>query len=450
MGIGLFNAITGNTYAEIEDSAGNRKKVLTQPLTNYNIVVFDQQLKNNSSVYFINTNVIRDKKYDDANVTGTGFTFCNKKQSQAVDATFSFSQKFSNTDSLLNTFSDLMGYKYFVGTRRISGKFQWGISQTMINRTFDSRDLGYYIVNNQLKNRAYVAFNVYEPTKTYRQTYNTLTFDYMLNPVTGKMIPGTQVSFDNYTEFLNYWTLTAGGLIAPFKSFDYNEPRVSGRYSRSFGMFYVYAGFNSNTRRAVALNCNLTIGNFIGRFLGENYILTPGIRYRVNDRLTFKYNMEYNWDPQNFGFANFDEYGNSIYGSRKMFTLTNTLNAKYIFKNDMSLSVNARHYWNTCSYRHYFVLQENGDYTATDTYSENNDFNYNVFNIDLVYLWQFAPGSSLSFVYKNAIETQSSAIIHDISDNFLQTLESPQTNSISLKVLYYLDYQYLRKYSRKA
>ena len=74
MGIGVFNAITDNTYATIKDSAGNSRKVLTEPFTNFNVLVVDQQLKNNSNFYIINTNVIRDKHYDDANVTGSGFT----------------------------------------------------------------------------------------------------------------------------------------------------------------------------------------------------------------------------------------------------------------------------------------------------------------------------------------------------------------------------------------
>ena len=79
LGIGVFNAVTDNMYAAVKDSLGNKREMLTEPLSNYNIVVFDQQLKNSSSVYFINTNVIRSKKWDDANVSGTGFELYDKK-----------------------------------------------------------------------------------------------------------------------------------------------------------------------------------------------------------------------------------------------------------------------------------------------------------------------------------------------------------------------------------
>ena len=43
MGIGLFNAVTDNTYATIEDEKGNKRRVLTEPLTNFSVMVFDQK-----------------------------------------------------------------------------------------------------------------------------------------------------------------------------------------------------------------------------------------------------------------------------------------------------------------------------------------------------------------------------------------------------------------------
>ncbi|RYD71722.1 MAG: hypothetical protein EOP55_20085, partial [Sphingobacteriales bacterium] len=48
-GVGIFNAITNSMQTEVEDANGNLREVETQPLTNYNILVFDQSLKNNSS-----------------------------------------------------------------------------------------------------------------------------------------------------------------------------------------------------------------------------------------------------------------------------------------------------------------------------------------------------------------------------------------------------------------
>ena len=139
--------------------------------------------------------------------------------------------------------------------------------------------------------------------------------------------------------------------------------------------------------------------------------------------------------------------GDPVFGARILNTYIQTLTAKYIFKNDLSLSLNTRHYWNTGRYRFYYHLLDNGLLSENTTYAGNDNFSYNAFNIDAVFSWQFSPGSIFSIVYKNAIETSEQVIPKNYPDNFNGTLQSPQTNSISLKVLYYLDYQRLKKKS---
>jgi hypothetical protein len=85
LGIGVFNAISGNTWAEVEDSiTGVQRKVLTQGFTNYNMLVFDQGLKNNSYFDLLNTNYYGPGTGFCANVTGTDFKFANKKYTYAL------------------------------------------------------------------------------------------------------------------------------------------------------------------------------------------------------------------------------------------------------------------------------------------------------------------------------------------------------------------------------
>ena len=54
------------------------RKVTTEPFTNYNVFVLDQQFNKNSSVSLINTNVTRNGHYRDANVTAALFSLSNK------------------------------------------------------------------------------------------------------------------------------------------------------------------------------------------------------------------------------------------------------------------------------------------------------------------------------------------------------------------------------------
>ena len=59
------------------------------------------------------------------------------------------------------------------------------------------------------------------------------------------------------------------------------------------------------------------------------------------------------------------------------------------------------------------------------------------------YAWRFAPGSEISVVWKNVIERDQDIILPSYFENLDKTIGYPQTNSLSVKLIYYLDYMYL-------
>ena len=124
--MGVFNALSNDVYATVRDSVDGRERdVLTQPFSNYNIMVLDQSLKNNSYVSLINTNVTRWGSTYDANVTGGLFRFANKKNSYAVDGRVVYSRRRGTGFGSETRIDDQNGYKYQVGISKISGNFTW-------------------------------------------------------------------------------------------------------------------------------------------------------------------------------------------------------------------------------------------------------------------------------------------------------------------------------------
>ncbi len=129
LGIGVFNAISAETEATIENiESGEKRKVTTSPLTNYNIMVLDQNLKNNSYVSLINTNVLRRGDDYEANVTGTRFSFRNKAQSYAFNGRAAVSQKYFPTTTDL-------GHAYFAEISKTSGPVQWELGYSVTATT---------------------------------------------------------------------------------------------------------------------------------------------------------------------------------------------------------------------------------------------------------------------------------------------------------------------------
>ena len=103
-----------------------------------------------------------------------------------------------------------------------------------------------------------------------------------------------------------------------------------------------------------------------------------------------------------------------------------------------------RHYWSPVDYDDNFFLL-NYDGTLTDHgYSSNEDLNLNIWNFDLNYSWEFAPGSQLSVLYRNSIFDENDNSDSSFFTNVGTMFEKPLFNQLSFKLIYYLDYNKLK------
>ncbi|MBU6123088.1 DUF5916 domain-containing protein [Hymenobacter siberiensis] len=129
----------------------------------------------------------------------------------------------------------------------------------------------------------------------------------------------------------------------------------------------------------------------------------------------------------------------------------NVATVAYTFTNRMSFTLRLRHYTSNVRYLDFTTLGKNAEEQSA-AYQLNRDNTYNAFNVDAVYSWWFAPGSQISVVWKNAGSTylQANEATPQFFDNFNNTINTPHNNSLSVKVLYYLDYLALRKGSGRV
>jgi hypothetical protein len=145
------------------------------------------------------------------------------------------------------------------------------------------------------------------------------------------------------------------------------------------------------------------------------------------------------------GFVDLSENKDSIvFAKRDVSTLINTFSTSYIINNKTSLSLRARHYWSGVENNQFFLLQSNGLLTNNSEYSENQDQNYNAFTVDMIFRWIFAPGSELSLAWKTASYSNENKVVYNYMSNF-QNAWLNQINSLSLKVLYYIDVNSFKK-----
>lgn len=449
LGVGVFNGVTKNMYATIKDSVtGEKREVLTDPLTNYNVLVLDQNLKNNSYVTLVNTNVTRGGSVYDANVTKGMFKLNDKSNDFSFEAGGALSQLYF-VDSLS------LGHSIDFAFEKNGGNLKYGIDYFEESDTYDPNDLGFLYNNNSRGGSAFVGYKVYDPYWRFLNTWSELEVEYerLYNP---DEFTTLGITGEVGATWRNFLTTGMFYRIDPVEIYDFFEPRVEGRFYAMQSSNNIGGFFSSDYRKAVALDIsgNFRKFNTKGRYR-LNFRVAPRVRF--SDKFSMRYSLSRSGFVEDEGAAiDLDGEGtivNSdiIFGKRNQTTYTNLLSASYIFTNRMGLTLRVRHYWSKVEYNSFHVLDEKGhlspsNYVGEDLLGESlHNTNFNAFSVDMAYRWVFAPGSELSLVFKSNLTASDNDVARSYAGNFKNTLESAQTKSISLKLLYYIDYLSLKK-----
>ncbi|MEI7724146.1 MAG: DUF5916 domain-containing protein [Bacteroidota bacterium] len=441
LGIGVFNAMSANTWATIEDTVtGESRQVLTQGFTNYNTFVLDQNLKNNSYIDFLNTNYFMPTEGYTANVTGTSFKFANKKYTYALIGDGFVSQKYYSHHA-----PDL-GYHYALSYGKIAGNFRFTYSQLLETDTYDPNDMGFNVINNRSHNNLSMQYNIYEPFWKVLNWYNYGQVSYK-TLYDGLKYTSLEFIFESNTTTVKHLTMGANTNFAPIASHDYYEPRADGwmYVSPAYGSLNYWISTDYRKKFAIDMSLN---GYIAPKIKSSGYGFTIEPRYRISDRILLLYHFYYENIQNDIGYVDQiqDTSGNlNIYfGRRDRQSITNILEANYMITSAMSIDLRARHYWVSAPYYSFSILRRDGSLQPA-SYPSDPDVNYNLFNLDLTYIWNFAPGSQISIMWKNAINTFDNNIEKGFFRDFRKTITSPASNSFSIRILYYLDALYFKK-----
>ncbi len=443
LAVGFFNAVAGETHATIHNyETDENRQFMTAPLTNYNVFILDQNLKNNSTLSLTNTSVIRQgADYYDANVTAATFDIKNKKQSYGVYGDYALSQKFYNDQD-----TD-QGYRYNIGVEKLTGNLNYGAYHEAKSKSFDSNDLGFNRSSNNHEYGLWANYSIYEE---FWNKFNRANFWFNYTQIhlhDPRVYTSSFINFGFWTQDKNFRQYNMWFNIIP-KNDDYFEPRTDGYFVDVPLNYNAGLYLSTDNRKKFRIG-----GSLFGFNVAEKDRYGYGIRinprYRFNDKFTVQLSTYIEQYLNSNGWVDFGENDEPIFGKRNRENITNVLSADYTLSDKMGLTFRLRHYWIKVLYNEYYGLDDNGQFINTD-YSEDQSFNFDLFNIDLNYRWRFAPGSDLFLVWKNNIAgsyLQSDTTLDDI--NYLKGVKGlnqlPQENSFSVRVVYYVDYLNIQK-----
>jgi hypothetical protein len=414
--------------------------------------VFDQNLKNNSFVSIINTNILRNGNTYDANVTGFQFDLRNKKNSYSLAGSGAYNVKMGGIYKQDEVNDD--GFTQQLSLSKISGKWTYSTGYYLESDTYDPTDMGFLQANNSIGYYASGAFRQFTPFGRFNSFNSNIYFNYnqLYNPNT---FTDFSIETDSYLNTKKFTTYNLNTVISPVRGYDYFEPRTPGMTFRTYTYNQIGGWISTDYRKPIALD----LGAWTSKYENEgrhifNWRVAP--RFRVNDHLFITYVYSKQQHFNDLGYATRDESSNPIFGRRDVISHTNVLTVNYAFNPIMTASCRVRHYWGFSKYKEFYNLKQDGYLEPSDyvgfvndngdiTEYSNADRSFNSFTVDLVYRWIFTPGSEISIVWKNAIINSDfgDPVPTNLGDDIDYTFRLPQSNSISLKVLYFLDYNSL-------
>jgi hypothetical protein len=441
LGIGFFNAITEKTYAKVKDLDNNEiRKILTEPFTNYNVLVLDQQFNKTSSVSLVNTNVLREGSFRDANTTAILLTALNKKNTHFIDGSVKVSNIYKENATSTGFYGD-------VSIGKLNGKHQYEIGLTKVNDRFNINDLGFNSRNNYQTYYGRYTYKIFEPIGKF-DVYN-LTFwtnvNFLDKPYT----------YTSNVVGINFWGNTTKRQNLGFstninlgKSKDFYEPRTGdfSRFQSLNSSFNFNSWYSTDFTKKFALNFRIGTFQRFGKNEESSYSVSFSPRYRFTNKFQIGYEISLDNEMDEKGWVNTISNETIIFGNRDSKTVTNSISGSFNFNTKSALNLTFRHYWSPVEYDNtFFELNTAGNLIPTN-YNDNHNINYNIWNFDLSYSWEFAPGSQLIAYYRNSLFKQDDLSHLKFGKNLSNLFEEPIQNNISLKFIYYLDYNKLKSW----
>jgi hypothetical protein len=239
---------------------------------------------------------------------------------------------------------------------------------------------------------------------------------------------------------------------------DYFEPR-----DQENDRFYSFNNYTSariyfftNSNKAFSTSGNFRYGTvFDKNFNFKEYQIRFGPEFRFNDKFTLEYDISYGRELGFRGYVTRLDNDEIIFAERDQKTVENTISGIYNFNPLNTLRLSFRNYWSTATNKeNLYTLEQDGSQSLDSGHTITNldldpNRNFNIWNLDLSYEWQFAPGSQLVALYRNQLFNSTSKSRDSFSQSLNDLFDQDIQHTFSIKMVYFLDYNSLKSVFQK-
>lgn len=436
LGIGFLNAVTEQTFGTIQNNeTGETTLIEVEPLTNYNVSVFDQRFNQNSSIAFVNTNVWRNGDFRDANVSALVFDLNTKENTYKLAGDFKYSH--------IRDFENTQGFNTSLEFAKTHSQHRYNISGRYFSKDYNINDLGINFMTNFHSLAANYNYRILNPIgifNTFR--INTNFYSEIHNP-TGRIQQTWQNIVAQGTSRKNDF-FQLGIYVNPLETYDFYEPRIENRWlnipkSKGFWFF-----LSSNYNRKFAIDFEPAYRKYEQHHRADlSLFFSP--RFRFSDKFSLIYSLNYIKQTSEMGWVDFQN-NNSIMAERDRTTTIHAIRGKCSLNEKMTFNLVTRYYTSFAENLNFFDLQNDGTFTQNTTYNLNRDSNLNLWNFDLSYSWWFAPGSEISILYRNNAQNFSREISKNINENVHNLFQNNLKHTFSISIRYFVEYNRIKSW----
>ncbi len=439
LGIGFFNAIGQRELAIIRNKTDGRdSNIVTEPLANYNIIVIDQALKNRSYVTFTNTNVIREGTNRDANVSAIDFSFFDQQNKYNIRGASRYSKIFGA--------AGYDGFSTLLRVGKVSGKVQYYLQNNIMSDNYDPNDLGIIFYNNEVAYSGQLSYNQFTPKGKFL-TYNyrlTSRYFWLYKPYSFRYL---DASLSGFWVFKNFWDVSLSLSTVPFGENDYFVLNTPGRYAKRPAWSFAQLEGSTDSRKKWFFSYNYLQGIFHVPEKHDYHIVDLGLRYRFSNKITMSLSNRNERETDYIVFAGREAGGEPIISFVDFTDITSIYSGVYNFTPRMNLTMRVRHNWSKVIYKRFANVDANGR-DIPRAFIPNQDENVNFFNLDAFFTWDFRLGSRVVVGWKNFLGNQEfvdGSIHKRYLRNLRETIDLRHGNELTLRFIYFIDYNTLKR-----
>ncbi len=442
LSIGIINSITEKAYANVKDlNTQEIKNKLIAPLTNYNVVSLSQTALNKYSTFsFLNTNVNRGDDFKGSNNSALVVDLYDNDRKFNINANVfqSNSKSFSNTK----------GFRGGISLSELTGSLRFDIGWNGVDANYYQNDLGYYNLRNDQRLWAKVGYMTFKPTKLYEKIEA-----YLWMSERSRFYPKILKSQGGRIGL----TLTSLKLEEIRASFDYTSKYKDFEETRKED-FFIYQpaeyelefNYRSDTRKKLVYGSGIEHSYGVNEQFNENSSETEiefYSGYRLSNQFKVELGISNGISKNEIGYV-FDENDNLYFGNRKVKFTENNISLNYNFNSYKSLNLKFRQFWSSALYKEdFFLLKSDGNRSVSEKNISdyNPNTNFNLWNLDLSYNWEFAPGSKITLLYRNNIFNENNLSGISYYNSTKELFEKPINHQLSLRINYFIDFNLLKK-----